>query len=122
MLYAQRASLRVAAAPFPRATGSATGRTRAARRAPRAPCPQAEDDARRDAQQPADHRAREDDPDQRRVAVADDPAQLHLPGVGDHERDQDDQKRYESERPGIEPGVMAVSAKPCSTGLDRLGL
>jgi len=47
--------------------------------------------------QPAEHGADEDDPDERSVARADDPAQLHLARVRHGERDHDDEQRYEEE-------------------------
>src|SRR5581483_2765330 len=87
---------------------------------PAAPRPQAEHDARDDSEQPAENGAGEDDPNERGGAAADDPAQLHLPRVGDDERDHDDEERDERERPRVEPGAMAVPAKTHGARLDRL--
>jgi hypothetical protein len=47
-------------------------------------------DAGCDPEQPTEHGAREDDPDERGMACAEHPAELHLPRVGEDERDQDD--------------------------------
>jgi hypothetical protein len=89
---------------------------------PPAACAQAKDDARDHSQQPAQHGAREDDPDERSMAAPGHPAQFHLARVRDHERDQDDQERHETEREGVEPGVVALSAEPFPARLGTLGV
>src|SRR5690348_6556558 len=122
MLYPQSAALPVAAVPAGLAGESATGRVRVADWAPPAPCAQAEDDAREDSQQPAEHGTREDDPDQGSVAAAGHPAQLHLARVRRYECDQDNQERDETERQRVEESAVAVSAKPFAARLDAVGV
>src|SRR5579884_1603849 len=122
MLYAHRASLAVAAIAAALAGDSATGGFRAADWAPPATCAQAKDDARDDSEQPAEHGAREDDPDQGGVAAAGHPAQLHLARVRNYECDQDDEERDEAERQRVQAGAVAVPAEPFAARLDALGV
>src|SRR5579884_2202179 len=122
MLYAHRASLAVAAIAAALAGDSATGGFRAADWAPPATCAQAKDDARDDSQQPAEHGAREDDPDQGGVATAGHPTQFHLARVRDHECNQDDQQRDKTERQGVEARAVAVSTEPFPARLDRFAV
>ena len=56
------------------------------------------------------------------MPAADHPAQLHLTGVGDHERDQDDEKCHEAERQEVQPGAPTVPTKPIRARLHGLGL
>src|SRR5581483_3180912 len=88
--------------------------------APPTPCAQAEDDARHDSQHPAEHGARKDDPDEGGVPAPDRPARLDLARVRDHERDQGDQERNETERPTVQPGAVAVSPEPFTARLESL--
>jgi len=87
-----------------------------------AACAETEDDAGDDSQQPAEHGARDDDPDERGVAATDHPAEFHLARIGDHQSDQDDEERHETERQGVETRAVAVSPKPRSAQLDRFRL
>src|SRR5581483_4288823 len=120
MLYAQPASPPAGAA-IPVVTGSAIRGFLKTRGSP-APGTHAEDDARDDAQKPTEHGAREDDPDERGVAAAGYPAQLHLTRVRDHECDQDNDERHQTERQAVEPGAVAVSAEPFPARLDTFGV
>src|SRR5919198_139831 len=63
-----------------------------------------EQQARDEPREPAEERGDDDDPDQRRVARADDPADLHAARVGHDQRDEDDEERREQERPSVKPG------------------
>jgi hypothetical protein len=90
---------------------SATPETPHALRRWPAPRAQSEDFAREDSQQPAENCGREDDPDQRSIAGADHPTQLHLPGIREDEGNQDDEQRDEAHRPGVEAGATAVSSQ-----------
>src|SRR5581483_6834355 len=119
MLYAQPATLPA----VPARTGVSTiGRLRAAHRAQQPSCAQAKGDARDDSQQPAEHGAREDDPDQGSVSAAGHPAQLHLARVRNYECDQDDQERDETERKRVEASAVAVSPEPFAARLDAIGV
>jgi hypothetical protein len=64
-----------------------------------------------DPEQPAENGHHEDDPDQSGVVRADNPAQFHLPGVGDRERDHDDERRDECDRRDIETSAMRMPAQ-----------
>ena len=55
------------------------------------------------------------------MAVTDDPAQPHLPSVCNCERDQHNDEGDEHERPGVQPGTVAVATEPVILRLDRLG-
>src|SRR5579884_4461982 len=122
MLYAHRASLAVAAIAAALAGDSATGGFRAADWAPPATCAQAKDDARDDSEQPAEHGAREDDPDQGGVAAAGHPAQLHLARVRDYECDQNNEERHQTERQRVEAGAVTVSAQAFAARLATFGV
>src|SRR5579862_7244424 len=82
-----------------------------------APRAQPEDGGGKDPEQPAENRSGEDDPDQRRVAGADHPTQLHLSRIRDDERNQDDEQPYEAERAGVEAGATAVSSQTVAARL-----
>jgi hypothetical protein len=66
-------------------------------RATPASCPQAEEDAGGDPKEPAENGGSENDPNERGVALADDPAQLHLARVRHCKRDHKHEERYENE-------------------------
>lgn len=81
----------------------------------------AEDHRGGDPEQPTQHRDDEDDPHERGMIRADDPAQLHLPRVGNRKRDDDDEQRHERERPDVEADAVAVPAQTRAARLAGFG-
>src|SRR5919204_480952 len=77
--------------------------------------PAADDEARRHAGKPTDDRRHEDDPDERRMARAEDPPDLDLVGVVDDERDDDDERGDEQRRPAVEADLVGTVAQPLAT-------
>ena len=91
-------------------------------RPPPASRAETERDAGNDPEEPAEHCARDDDPNERGVSGADHPAELHLARVGNDEGNQYDEQCHETERQRVEPGATAVSSQPFDARLDAFCL